>query len=99
VRRISGPVAGLLAGALLALTPVAALMFKYTLVLAPGIVVLVVIGGREVVRARGTAVGRVVSALTLAVTAVWSGSCSTARRRSCRGCAGRCSGCWWHWPC
>ena len=44
----------------------------YTLVLVPGIVGLVVIGGREVVRARGTVVGRIVSALTMAATAVWS---------------------------
>jgi 4-amino-4-deoxy-L-arabinose transferase-like glycosyltransferase len=44
----------------------------YTLVLVPGIVGLVVVGGREVWRARGSAFGRIVLALTTAVTAVWS---------------------------
>ena len=44
----------------------------YTLVLVPGIVGLVVIGGREMWRARGTVVGRSVLALTAAVTAAWS---------------------------
>ncbi len=44
----------------------------YTLVLVPGIVGLVVVGGREVWRARGTAFGRIALALTTAATAVWS---------------------------
>jgi 4-amino-4-deoxy-L-arabinose transferase-like glycosyltransferase len=44
----------------------------YTLVLVPGIVGLVVVGGREVWRARGSVGGRTVLALTTAVTAVWS---------------------------
>ncbi|MYW92164.1 phospholipid carrier-dependent glycosyltransferase [Amycolatopsis rubida] len=50
VRRLSGPVAGLLAGALLALTPVAALMFRFN---NPDafLVLLLVAGGYFLVRA------------------------------------------------
>ncbi|WP_134727585.1 glycosyltransferase family 39 protein [Amycolatopsis nivea] len=54
VRRFSGPVAGLLAGALLALTPVAALMFRFN---NPDafLVLLLVAGGYFLVRALETA--------------------------------------------
>ena len=44
----------------------------YTLVLVPGIVGLVVVGGREVWRVRGSAFGSSVAALTTAVTAMWA---------------------------
>jgi 4-amino-4-deoxy-L-arabinose transferase-like glycosyltransferase len=44
----------------------------YTLVLVPGIGGLVVVGGREVWRARGSALGRIALAATTAVTAAWA---------------------------